>query len=178
MEINAQKNGWFTPANDEDVKKDFQKKYDGLTNILYMALLFLISGFLLIRTVKEISLYGAAVLSIVKIIIFVILLIVSILGFIGINNDYNQFKNSVFYVKTCRIEGFRGETPVKHTNWYVTINDGKQVTEYLCKNNPWFSDEQIAEKKEITIATLDRVNEDEDISMVYILDNVYPDYRA
>lgn len=178
MTTEAKKNGWFAPGNDEAVKKDLQKKYDSLTSILYMGLLFLISGYLLIGTVQDIGLYGVSVFGILKIIIFVILILASLLGFKSIYNDYEQFKNSVFYVKTCRIEAFRGETPGKHTFWYVTVQDGQQVTEYRCKNNPWFSDEQIAEKKEITIATLDHVEEDDEISMVYILDNVYPEYRV
>lgn len=176
MTTEPTKNGWFSPSDDEEVKQDLQKKYSALTNILYMVLLFVISVYLLIGTLKNIGSYGVTGFSIIKAIIFAILILVSLLGLKGIQNNFNQFKNAAFYVKTCRLEGFRGETPGKYTHWYVTVNDGGQVTEYLCKNNPWFSDEQIAEKKEITIATLDDVNAVE-ISMVYILDNVYPDYR-
>lgn len=178
MNKELQKGGWFSPADDDtSVKKDLQKKYGWFSNVLYMVLLLIISGYLLIQTVKYISLYGADFFSILKIAIFAILVLVSLFGLKGIYTDFTHFKNAVFYVKTCRIVSFRGETPVKRTNWYVTVQDGDRVTEYQCKNNPWFSEEEIAAKKEITIATFDDANEDDDISMVYILDNVYPNYR-
>ena len=88
--------------------------------------------------------------------------------------DDTAIKNDV---KTCRIVGMRGETPRKHTTWYVTVLDGDQETEYCCRNNPFYSDEEIAAKREITIATFDDVNDEDEISMVYILDQVYPNYR-
>lgn len=60
----------------------------------------------------------------------------------------------------------------------MTIQNADGTTvEYESKNNPWLSEEQIAAKKEITIVTFEDVSEEEDISTVFVLDNVYPEYR-
>ena len=178
MRTEATINGWFSPGDDAEVKNDLKKKYGVFLNLLYMVLLLVIAGYFLIQSIKHISLYGADFFNIVKIIISVVAILYALFGLIGIYIDLNQFKNAEFYVKTCRIENFRGESYGKDTSWYVTVHEGDHVTEYPCKNNPWFSDEEIAAKREITIATLDDVNTEEEISMVYILDNVYPDYRV
>lgn len=100
------------------------------------------------------------------------------IGIFDFFKDVVNFKKSVFYVKTCRIAGMRGEKSGKYVIWFVSVEDGGQVVEYECKSNPFFSDEEIAAKREITIATFDDVNDADEISMVYILDNVYPNYRV
>ncbi len=178
MKLTKNKNGWHSPGDDAAVKKDLQKKYGWFSNILYMVLLLIISGYFLVQTALHINSYGIDVLSIIKVILFAVLIFMSLLGLKGIHIEYTQFKQAHFYVKTCRITKFRGEPAGKRNNWYVTVEEGDHETEYYCKNNPWLSNEQIAAKKEITIATFDDVTTEEEISMVYILDNVYPNYRA
>lgn len=178
MEANEKRNDWLSPDDDAEVKKDLQKKYGWFLNILYMVLLLVISGYLLVHTVQYIQLYGIDFFNILKIILFAILIVVGLLGLKGIYTEFTKFRNAEFYVKTCRIVDFRGERAGRYTNWYVTVMEGDTVKEYHCKNNPWFSDEQIASKKEITIATFDDVNEEDEISLVYILDKVYTKYRV
>lgn len=176
---NCKKGSWFSPiAGDTSAKKDLQKKYSWFSRILYNVLLVAIGGYLLMQTIKEISLFGPDVFSIVKIVIWVILLLIGIVGVIEIGKNLIQFKNSVFYIKTCRIVDVRGEKAGKRTYYYVTIQNADGTTvEYESKNNPWLSEEQIAAKKEITIVTFEDVSEEEDISTVFVLDNVYPEYR-
>ena len=177
---NCKKGSWFSPiAGDTSVKKDLQKKYSWFSRILYNVLLVAIGGYLLMQTIKEISLFGPDVFSIVKIVIWVILLLIGIVGVIEIGKNLIQFNNPTsFYIKTCRIVDVRGEKAGKRTYYYVTIQNADGTTvEYESKNNPWLSEEQIAAKKEITIVTFEDVSEEEDISTVFVLDNVYPEYR-
>ena len=136
-----------------------------------------IGGYLLIQMIDNIRTYGINLSGIIKIVICTVMVLAGFFGLIDIIKNAVSFKKSVFYVKTCRIVGMRGETPRKRTTWYVTVLDGDQETEYCCRNNPFYSDEEIAAKREITIATFDDVNDEDEISMVYILDQVYPNYR-
>ncbi len=178
MNEQLQKGRWFSPAeNDLTVKNDLQKQYGWFTNILYWGLLAIIGGYLLVRTINEIRLYGVEFFDIIKIVVFGIMLLAGIIGIIDICKDAFKSRNAVFYVKTCRIVSIRGERPRKYITWYVTVQDGDEIKEYECNSNPCFTDEQIAAKKEITIATFDDVSNEDDISLVYILDAVYPNYR-
>lgn len=178
METKAKKNGWFLPCNDKEVKKDLQKKYGWFSNILYMVLLMIISGYFFVHTVLRISTQGLHFYSILKIIILVVLFLFGLFSLKGIHMEFTKFKNAEFYVKTCKITNFRGETSGKQTYWYVTVEYGEHEVEYHCKNNPWLSDQQIAAKKEITLATFDDVTKKDGISMVYILDKAYTNYRV
>jgi len=87
-----QKNGWVSPGDDTELKKDLQKKYEWFLNVLYMVLLMCISGYFFINTILHIHLYGIDVLSIFKIIIFAILFVVGPFGLKGIYTEYTKFK--------------------------------------------------------------------------------------
>ncbi len=176
METKEANNGWFLAGDDPELKKDLQKKYEWFLRVLYRVLLIGICGYLLGNSVLYMCFYDGNIISIIKSIIYVLLIVVGLFGLVNIYTEFHKFKNAQFYVKTCKIVDFRGERAGKYTDWYVTVTDDNTVKEYPCKNNPWFSEEVIAAKKEITIATFDDVNEEE-ISLVYILDKVYTQYR-
>ena len=147
-----QNGGWFSPnANDVAVKKDLQKKYGWFSNILYWVLLFVIGVYVLVKAIGDMRLYGTGFFDIIKLIIFSVMVLAGAIGIFDFFKDVVNFKKSVFYVKTCRIAGMRGEKSGKYVIWFLSVEDGNQVVEYECKSNPFFRMRRLPQKERLPL---------------------------
>lgn len=182
MNLQLNKNGWFSPDNDTTLQKDLKKKYMTFSTKLSGIILLFFGIYILLYYKQQITANGWINSTIVAIIFELFIIIY----FINFSKKLLCLKNYMFYVKTGKLENFRrvvkhtgsGKNRKTHIYYYIMIRFGNHVAEYRCYNNPDFSPMDITNQKEITIATLDNLSSANKVPKVYVLDNVYPEYRS
>lgn len=189
METQLYKHGWFSPKNDVNLQKDFQKNCPLTSDIVAVAFF---AFFFICMIYGTITSPKGQVRTPQK--LFMTILMCAAIAVLCVWQGTKVFKKIYrvkhldFYVKTCYLENFRvvkkttgsRKSKNRHTYiyYYITVTDGYHVAEYKCSTNPQFSPQDITSHKEITLATLSDLKTDNRVSMVYVLDGVYPEYRG
>lgn len=189
MEKQEFKNGWFSPENDARLRQDFRRNCPITSDIVAIAFFAIFFLCIIVGTLSSPdSPYETPQKIFMTILMFVAIAIVCVWQGIKIFKKIYRIMHYDFYVRTCYLENFRVVTKTTGSNrrddkrtytyYYITVTDGYHVAEYKCNTNPHFSPQELNSHKEITLATIADLKVSNHIGMVYVLDEVYPEYRG